>query len=142
MSRTYVPKALRERVAAQAGYRCGYCLTPTRITGMAMEIEHIIPEAMGGPTLEDNLWLACTACNLHKSDRAVAADPDTGEIVHLYDPRHQNWREHFKWSDAGDLIIGLTATGRATVKALHLNRHDLALARLNWVAAGWHPPVE
>jgi 5-methylcytosine-specific restriction endonuclease McrA len=142
MSRTYVPKALRERVAAQAKYRCGYCLTSTRITGIAMEIEHINPEAMGGPTVEDNLWLACTACNLHKSDRVVAADPDTGEVVHLYDPRHQNWREHFKWSNAGDLIIGLTATGRATVKALHLNRRDLALARLNWVSAGWHPPAE
>jgi 5-methylcytosine-specific restriction endonuclease McrA len=28
-----------------------------------MEIEHIIPEAIGGPTVEENLWLACPLCN-------------------------------------------------------------------------------
>ena len=50
MSRTYIPRALRERVAAQAGHRCGYCLLDERLVGIALEIEHIIPEALGGPS--------------------------------------------------------------------------------------------
>ena len=63
MSQTYVSKALRERVAAQATYRCGYCLTQEAVAGFSLEIEHLIPEVLGGPTEEDNLWLACSACN-------------------------------------------------------------------------------
>lgn len=33
MSRDYIPKALRERVSAQAGHRCGYCLTSSLLAG-------------------------------------------------------------------------------------------------------------
>jgi hypothetical protein len=86
----YVPKALRERVAAQARQRCGYCLTTERITGAPMEIDHIIPHSLGGPTEEDNLWLACSMCNDHKGNQIAAPDPVTGEAVRLFDPRHQH----------------------------------------------------
>ena len=48
MSKTYIPKALRERVAAQGRYRCGYCLTQERVVGVPMDVEHIIPEVLGG----------------------------------------------------------------------------------------------
>lgn len=60
MSTTYIPKALRERVIKQARRRCGYCLTQEKIVGTPMEIEHIVPESMGGATEEDNLWAACS----------------------------------------------------------------------------------
>jgi 5-methylcytosine-specific restriction endonuclease McrA len=60
MSQTYIPKELRERVAAQARYRCGYCLTAEAVVGTPMEFEHLIPEALGGLTEEENLWLACS----------------------------------------------------------------------------------
>ena len=43
MSADYVPAALRRRVAAQAGGRRGYCRSAEVVTGMALEIEHIIP---------------------------------------------------------------------------------------------------
>ncbi len=99
MSKTYIPKALRELVAAQGRYHCGYCLTQERVVGVPMEVEHIIPEALGGPTEEANLWLACTLCNKHKEDRVMGADPMTGEVVGLFDPRRQVWREHFAWAD-------------------------------------------
>jgi hypothetical protein len=29
-----VTKALREEIAAEAGYRCGYCLTDQRVSGV------------------------------------------------------------------------------------------------------------
>jgi hypothetical protein len=32
-------------------------------------IDHIIPEALGGLTEEDNRWLACSLCNNHKGVR-------------------------------------------------------------------------
>ncbi len=142
MSKPYIPSALRERVAEQARYRCGYCLTSQAIVGTPMEMDHIIPQSLGGPTEEDNLWLACSLCNDHKGDRVAALDPHTGEIVRLFNPRYQLWHEHFEWTPAGDRIIGLTATGRATVVALNLNRLSLVKARQAWVAVGWHPPKD
>src|SRR5437764_5997310 len=108
MSRTYIPKSLRDRIAATAGYRCGYCLTAEAIVGTPMEVDHLIPEVLGGLTEEDNLWLACSACNDHKSDRIAALDAVTSAIVRLFDPRHQNWSEHFRWTSEGDRILGLT----------------------------------
>lgn len=112
MSQAYIHKALRERVAAQAGNRCGYCRTSSSLVGTSFEVDHIIPESLGGRTEEENLWLACSACNDHKSNRIAAADPTTGEIVRLFDPRRQSWSEHFAWNEVGDEIIGLTPTGR------------------------------
>ena len=139
MSQTYVPKELRDRIAAQAQHRYGYCLSAEAIVGAPMEIEHIIPESLGGLTEEGNLWLACSRCNDHKSNRIAATDPESGEIVRLFDPRRQSWNEHFRWSDQGDQIIGISPTGRATVAALHLNRPTLVKARQLWILVGWHP---
>lgn len=45
MAHSYIPKTLREKVAATAGHRCGYCLTPQAYTAMPMHVEHIIPQA-------------------------------------------------------------------------------------------------
>ncbi len=107
-----------------------------------MELEHIVPESRGGSTTEENLWLACSLCNRHKSHRTKAEDPASGQVVALFNPRLQAWNEHFSWVEAGTCIAGLTAIGRATVQALELNRPVLVQARLKWVEAGWHPPED
>ena len=140
MSDAYIPKALREKITTQAHHQCGYCLTSEAIVGTPMESDHIIPQSLGGLTEEDNLWLACSLCNDHKSDRIAALDPLTDEIVRLFDPRQQVWQEHFAWAAEGDRIVGLTPVGRATVVALNLNRPSLVKARQAWVAVGWYPP--
>jgi len=142
MSKGYVAKTLRDLIALRARRRCGYCLTQEAVVGTPMQVEHIIPESLGGPTEAHNLWLACALCNAHKGDRIVALDPDLGDVVRLFNPRTQRWAEHFSWSAAGDRILGRTPTGRATAVALNLNRPSLIIARLAWVSAGWHPPVE
>ncbi len=142
MSQSHIPLELRWRVAEQARHRCGYCLTSEAIVGAPMEIDHLIPQSLGGLTEEDNLWLACSLCNDHKSDRIAALDPVSGQIVRLFDPRRQVWGEHFAWTAAGDWMIGLTPTGRATVAALNLNRPALVRARQAWVMVGWHPPKD
>ena len=142
MSRAYIPLRLRQRVAQQARFRCGYCLTQETVIGMPMELDHILPEALGGLSDEANLWLACPLCNAHKADRISASDPLTGATIRLFHPRQQRWHEHFAWSERADLIVGLSATGRATVLALQLNRIALVRARRLWAQAGWHPPYD
>jgi 5-methylcytosine-specific restriction endonuclease McrA len=52
VSRTYISAALRAAVAEQARYRCGYCLTAAAVIGMSMDVEHIIPQALNGATIE------------------------------------------------------------------------------------------
>jgi hypothetical protein len=142
MTSDYVAKRLRDRVAEQARHRCGYCLTSELVVGLSMEIDHLIPQALGGPTVEENLWLACSACNGSKGHRISARDPESGQIVRLFNPREQSWEEHFFWADSGCRIVGKTAVGRATAKELRLNRPLLVRARKVWIAAGWHPPVD
>lgn len=135
MISTYIPAELRRRVAAQARYRCGYCLTQEAVIGRPMEIDHLFPRSLGGATTEDNLWLACSLCNDHKSNRFLIVDPQTGMKVRIFDPRRQEWEKHFVWAEGATRIDGTTATGRATVAALQLNRPSLLLARRLWVAA-------
>jgi hypothetical protein len=140
--RRSIPAVLRRRISDQAGHRCGYCRSSEEIIGASLEIDHIVPLALGGPTEEENLWLACSQCNEHKSDRTAAIDPQTGELCRLFHPRLQRWNEHFSWSADATRIIGRTSTGRATVVALRLNRSPLVSARAAWVSVGWHPPQE
>lgn len=142
MSRTHIPGALRERVAAAAKGRCGYCRSAQTVTGIPLTIDHIKPESLGGETAEDNLWMACQPCNGHKAFRIGAADPVTGEVVPLFDPRRQVWADHFLWADGGTRIVGRTPTGRATVEVLQLNRRLVVSARQRWIASGDHPPAD
>ena len=142
MSSDYILIELRRRVAKQARYRCGYCLTQEAVIGSPMEFDHLLPRALGGPTTEDNLWLACSLCNDYKGNRFLIIDPQTGVNVSVFNPRQQEWEKHFVWSADSTRIDGTTAVGRATVAALQLNRPSLVLARRLWVAAGWHPPQD
>jgi hypothetical protein len=140
MSTARIPTALRQRVAEAARFRCGYCLTSQRIIGPLLEIDHYIPEARGGTSDEENLWLACPMCNGHKSDRIDAIDLETGVTVPIFNPRRERWDSHFEWVEDGTVIRGKTPVGRATVAVLQMNHPDVVAARRLWVAGGWHPP--
>jgi hypothetical protein len=63
----------------------------------------------------------------------------THQLVDLFHPRTQRWQAHFTWDERFELIIGLTATGRATVEALQLNRSELVNLRRLLYATGEHP---
>jgi hypothetical protein len=135
-----IPDRLRRIIRQQAGDRCGYCLAhQTHVLGI-MEVDHIIPVAYGGPTVEQNLWLACGLCNRFKRDQYQSIDPETGVLTALFNPRTQLWNEHFRWSADGASAIGLTPCGRATVVALQLNNLVALHVRKSWVTVGWHPP--
>jgi len=67
-------------------------------------------------------------------------DPLFGVEAPLFNPRVEQWSEHFQWSSDGSQITGLTPAGRATVATLRLNNEYVVASRRQWVAAGWHPP--
>jgi len=138
--RRKIPVALDRKVRLQARNRCGYCLSSEILLGMPMEIEHLLPVMAGGLSIEENLWLSCRRCNEFKGTQIEAVDPDTLESVALFNPRQQNWNDHFRWSEDGTEIIGLTPTGRATVIALNLNNFIIIATRRRWVSVSWFPP--
>lgn len=140
--KAHVSRGLRERVVRAASNACGYCRTPEAIAGFRLIIEHIVPQARGGQTVEANLWMSCHACNEFKGARLYARDPVSGKSIRLWNPRRQNWMDHFCWNKEGTEIDGLTPCGRATVALLRLNRPELVAARSLWVQVGWWPPTE
>jgi hypothetical protein len=142
MSPRAISAVLRQRVAEAARFRCGYCLIAQRIISPLLEIDQLIPEARGGTSDEENLWLACLMCNSHKADRQEALDPESRAMVPLFNPRAERWEEHFEWMEAGTIIHGKTPQGRATAAALQMNHADTVAARRLWVISGWHPPTE
>ncbi len=127
---------LRKIVYERAGGCCEYCQTCEVNIGQAMHLEHIIPS--GGDRLE-NLCLACPNCNLSKATAVTAIDPETDEVVPLFNPRTQMWDEHFEWVDDYAQVGGMTPIGRATVQCLKMNRPRMILTRRRWVQAGLHP---
>jgi hypothetical protein len=142
MTESRVPLSLRRQVAERARYRCEYCLTQQRLTGIKLTIDHIIPESLGGATDFDNLCQACWDCNQIKGNRIEGFDPESGVRIRLFNPVRQNWYDHFRWEKGGLWIVGLTPVGRATISMLKLNRFALVEARGFWIRAGWHPPKD
>ena len=82
-------------------------------------MEHVVPKQHGGGDELENLALACYRCNKYKGPNLSAIDPKTKKVVSLFNPRQQRWRDHF--SRKGVLIVGRSATGRATVNLLQMN---------------------
>ena len=70
----------------------------------------------------------------HKGTNLVTIDHDTGEKVNLFNPRTDSWDEHFSF--IGTEIVGLSATGRATARLLHMNSERRLLLRKRLFAAG------
>lgn len=135
-----IPRTLRRAVRERARNRCEYCRHPAHFSSAPYACEHVIPRVLGaGNTLAELAW-ACPACNGHKSDKTHAYDPKTKRLVSLFNPRRQKWSEHFAWSADWRLVIGRTATGRATVEALQLNREELRNLRGALIPLGAHPP--
>ena len=132
--------ALKQAVAERANYCCEYCRCQAQFSMDSFSVEHIIPRSRSGETCLDNLALACQGCNNHKYTSTHAFDPVSGVEVALYHPRQQHWEDHFIWDESVTLMIGLTATGRATVEKLRLNRLGVVNLRQILFALGKHPP--
>ncbi|HEY2416132.1 MAG TPA: HNH endonuclease signature motif containing protein [Pirellulaceae bacterium] len=126
--------ALRQFVRTRADNRCEYCRLPQHAVDGVLQIEHIMARQHGGGDEPENLALACDQCNLHKGPNLSAVDPDSSQVVQLFDPRRQIWIDHFYCRGAE--IAGRTAVGRATARLLNMNSRFRVKLRAVLMAIG------
>lgn len=131
----YIPQDLRQLVFERANGRCEYCLHPQSASLHKHEPDHIVPHQHGGKTESENLALACFRCNRFKGPNIGSFDPQTGLLAPFFDPRKQNWVDHFELQHG--IILPLSAEARVTIKILRINeparvaeRQKLIQARL------------
>ena len=129
---------LRRLVVRRAGNRCEYCQLSQIGQEATFHIDHIIPEAAGGKTDEDNLALACVSCSLRKEARETGFDTETSKHVALFHPRRDLWKEHFRWH--GVTAEGISDKGRATITVLKMNREPILAIREEETLRKRHPP--
>lgn len=134
---TDIPRDLRAAVVARAQERCEYCqVHDTReLNPYPHEIDHIIAEKHGGKTTAENLAYTCFPCNRHKGSDIASFDPQTGDVTQLFNPRMQNWDDHFRLDENGT-ITGLTAEGRTTAALLQFNDPLRVQTRADLITAG------
>jgi hypothetical protein len=101
----HVAESLRRRIDEADQRRCRYCLTAEANSGIRLTYDHITPVSKGGETTFENVCLACSACNEHKSDATHAVDPISGETVPLFNPRGL--------ASAGEGMTGARPVGRS-----------------------------
>lgn len=136
----------KQAVRQRANYLCEYCHSPERLSANRFTIDHLQPRSLGGSDNLENLALACRRCNERRYNFVDGLDPETQEVVPLFDPRQQQWGEHFKWTEGATKIEGTTSVGRATDNRLDLNdtrypvEDSIQATRRFWVMTGLHPP--
>jgi HNH endonuclease len=139
-----IPKSLYEIVRQRAQFQCEYCHYLELLSSAPLSIDHIQPQSLGGNDELNNLALACRRCNERRYNFTTGIDPETEMEVALFNPRQQQWSDHFIWSADALQIVGKTSTGRATCNRLDLNderREEpfIQNARQQWAAGGLHP---
>lgn len=71
--RALMTKKLREYIKKRDNFTCCNCGNSTyKEPNLLLEIDHIIPVAKGGCTVEDNLQTLCWKCNRAKSDKILS----------------------------------------------------------------------
>ena len=132
-----ISAALRREVRERAGERCEYCLLAESQAFFPHEPDHLIALKHGGETTLANLALACVDCNRFKGSDIASVDRVTGEVVLLFNPRTQQWQDHFQLR--GGFIISLTSVARVTEKLLQLNLSSRVEVRQRLAAIGEYP---
>ncbi len=128
-------------VAERAAHHCEYCRAPEAVFNLPFEVEHIVPPLRGGVDDESNWALSCRSCNLHKSAHTEGIDPETHTTVRLFHPRQHRGADHFRVEPATGSIVGIPATGRATVARLQMNTPAQLAARWQWLRLRLFPPA-
>src|SRR5713226_833369 len=67
-----IPESLKREVRARDGNRCAIC--KRNLPPDILEVDHITPVALGGPTILENIQLLCPPCN-RKKGSAVPVCP-------------------------------------------------------------------
>ena len=137
MSRTYISIELRRLVAQRANGRCEYCLilASDRLSGC--HVDHIISLKHGGETTSENLAYACMFCNLNKGTDLGSIIWRTGELIRFFNPRRDQWKEHFHFDNA--IIQTLTDIGEVTARIFQFNDPERILERQILMKANRYP---
>ena len=131
-------KSRRRLVWERAHGCCEYCQISQAYCILPHEIDHIrAKKHHGGHSLE-NTCVACAHCNAAKGPNAAGYDPETDELVPLFNPRQEMWTEHFSWN--GPELVGKSAVGRATIDVLNINDPICVEQRRYLNKAGLMPP--
>jgi hypothetical protein len=97
----------------------------------------VISQKHGGGSEIENLAFACPHCNSHKGSDLTTYLDSYQDIVPLYNPRIQNWQDHF--STETGVIVALTRIGQASIKLLQLNDPDRVMLRELLYLQGYWP---
>ncbi len=133
----YISRSTKKLVIERASNRCEYCRVPEFLSSFDFHIEHIIGLQHGGPNSLNNLAYCCSPCNWKKGPNISTVLAFGGEIIPLFNPRTQNWFEHFEIKEGK--LIALTDTGQATIKLLELNLPMKIEERFEMMLAGFYP---
>ena len=125
-------------VRRRAGHACEYCRMPQAYYRTRHQIDHVIARQHHGPTVAENLALACFSCNNHKGPNLAGIDPSTGRLTPLFHPRRNRWSSHFRWQ--GSILVGKSSRGRATIDVLAINHPDCVAVREALIIEGVFPP--
>jgi len=125
---------LRSEVVRRAAGRCEYCRIPVKFDFLPAQVDHIISEQHRGLGRKSNLALTCAHCNAHKGPNIAGIDPHTKRLARLFDPRREEWRQHFRF--VGGRVVGTTVCGRITVYVLNINDPIRIAIRENLMEAG------
>ena len=127
-------KSRRQVVRDRAGQRCEYCHLPEHGDVQPFQLDHIRAQKHSGAnTLQNSAW-SCLACNSYKGPNVAGYDPETDRLCVLFDPRRDEWSEHFEWD--GAILAGLTAVARTTISVLRINLPERVSHRRLLMAAG------
>ncbi|MBZ0276861.1 MAG: HNH endonuclease [Anaerolineae bacterium] len=132
---TRIAKSVRDRVQKRANARCEYCHLPDTFGYYSHQVDHILPVKHHGSSDEDNLAWACFECNNAKGSDISAYDAQIGVLTPLYNPRSQNWEDHFILKEDGT-FDGLSAVGRVTIRVLKMNQEERIEMRRMLILAG------
>lgn len=132
-----VPMRLRRLVRERARGKCEYCWLHEEDALFPHVPDHIIAKRHYGKTTEDNLAWSCYLCNHLKGSDIASVDLETGQIVPLFHPRKNRWKDHFRLE--GGNIVPLTAIGRVTEHFLQLNHLRALESRQDLIRLGRYP---
>lgn len=128
---------LESFVRRRAHGLCEYCQLAEVFSSLPFEIDHIIAQKHGGKTESANLALSCFYCNSYKGPNIAGVASD-GSIVRLFNPRADDWNDHFYWE--GPILIARTPFGQATISVLNINHPDALIVRESLIDESVFPP--
>ncbi len=142
-----ISEIAKQSVRERANYLCEYCHSLEILSANRFTIDHVVPRSLGGSDDLDNRSLACRRCNERRYNFVAGIDPETQEIVPIFNPRQQQSAEHFVWTLDGTQIEGSTPVGRATCVRFDSNDmrypedDSIRKTRTLWTRTGLHPPL-